>query len=209
VIGNGFDLLQFAPNDVARHRVRAELGVAPETPLVGIVGRDHPVKDHAGFLRAAAVVLRSIPEATFVLAGRDVDGRNARLVSLVADLGIGDRVRLLGERRDVPALMTALDVVVSSSWTEAFPNVVGEAMACGVSCVVTDVGDSAWIVGETGRVVRPRDPGALAAAVQGVLTLEPSARRMLGLAARRRVEREFSLGAVADRYEDLYRSVRA
>lgn len=209
VIGNGFDLAQFAPSDIARHRVRGELGVAPETPLVGAVGRDHPVKDHANYLRAAAVIARSVPDATFVIAGRDVDGRNARLTSLIADLGIGDRVRLLGERSDVPALMAALDVMVSSSWTEAFPNVVGEAMACGLPCVVTDVGDSAWIVGDTGRVVPSRDPNTLAAAVQGVLALEPSARRKLGLAARQRVEREFSLAAAVNRYEDLYRSVRA
>jgi glycosyltransferase involved in cell wall biosynthesis len=103
--------------------------------------------------------------------------------------------------------MAATDVMVSSSWTEAFPNVVGEAMACGVPCVVTDVGDSSWIVGSTGRVVPPRNPEALGAAVRGVLALQPAERKQLGLAARQRVEREFSLGAVAHRYEDLYRTL--
>jgi glycosyltransferase involved in cell wall biosynthesis len=207
VIGNGFDLVQFAPNEVARRRVRAELGVAADVPLVGIVARDHPVKDHANFLHASAAVAATNPETRFVLVGRDVDARNARLMALVTELGLADRVHMLGERRDVPAIMASLDVMVSSSWTEAFPNVVGEAMACGVVCVVTDVGDSSWIVGDTGRVVPPRNPGALAAAVQEVLSLEPAMRRGLGRAARKRVESEFGLGAVAHRYEDVYRSV--
>jgi glycosyltransferase involved in cell wall biosynthesis len=207
VIGNGFDLVQFAPNDIARRRIRAELGIAGDTRVVSLVGRDRPVKDHAGFLRAAALVARDVPNVTFVMAGRGVDATNDRLTSLVAELALGSRVRLLGERRDVAAVMAATDVMVSSSWTETFPNVVGEAMACGVPCVVTDVGDSSWIVGSTGRVVPPRNPEALGAAVRGVLALQPAERKQLGLAARQRMEREFSLGAVAHRYEDLYRTL--
>jgi glycosyltransferase involved in cell wall biosynthesis len=209
VIGNGFDLAQFAPDDLARRRIRGELSLAPDAPVVGLLARDHPVKDHATFLRAASLVAAEVPDARFVLAGRGVDSDNVRLTTLVTELGLGGRVRLLGERGDVPAIMAAVDVMVSSSWTEAFPNVVGEAMACGVPCVVTDVGDSSWIVGDTGRVVAPRRPEALAAAVQGLLSLPPAERRQLGLAARKRVEREFSLGTVGRRYEDLYRSVCA
>jgi glycosyltransferase involved in cell wall biosynthesis len=209
VIGNGFDLAQFAPNNGARRTVRTELAIGSEARVIAIVARDHPVKDHASFLRAAALVAVNDRDAVFVLAGRGVDEQNARLTALAAELGIGHRVRFLGERRDVAAIMAASDVVVSSSWTEAFPNVVGEAMACGVPCVVTDVGDSSWIVGDTGRVVAPRRPEALAAAVQGLLSLSPAERRQLGLAARKRVEREFGLGTVARRYEDLYRSVCA
>ncbi|HUQ79564.1 MAG TPA: glycosyltransferase [Gemmatimonadaceae bacterium] len=207
VIGNGFDVARFTPNDIARRRVRGELGIGGDAPVVSLVGRDDPVKDHAGFLRAAALVARDVPNVTFVMAGRGVDAENDRLTTLVADLALRDRVRLLGDRRDVAAIMAATDVMVSSSWTEAFPNIVGEAMACGVPCVVTDVGDSSWIVGATGRVVPPRNPEALGAAVRGVLALQPAERKQLGLAARQRVEREFSLGAVAHRYEDLYRTL--
>jgi glycosyltransferase involved in cell wall biosynthesis len=207
VIGNGFDLTQFAPNDVARHRIRGELAIGLDAPVVSLIARDHPVKDHATFLRAASSVSRDVPDTCFVLVGRGVDAANVRLTALITELGLGGRVRLLGERSDIPAIMAATDVMVSSSWTEAFPNVVGEAMACGVPCVVTDVGDSSWIVGDTGRVVPPRQPRALAQAVNGVLALPSAERKQLGLAARKRVEREFSLGAVADRYEDLYRSM--
>jgi glycosyltransferase involved in cell wall biosynthesis len=207
VIGNGFDLVQFAPNDIARRRIRAELGIDGDAPVVSLVGRHHPAKDHAGFLRAAALVARDVPDVTFMMAGRGVDAANDRLTSLVAELALGGQVRLLGERRDVAAIMAATDVMVSSSWSETFPSVVGEAMACGVPCVVTDVGDSSWIVGSTGRVVPPRNPEAVGAAVRGVLALPPAERKQLGLAARQRVEREFSLGAVAHCYEDLYRTL--
>jgi len=207
VIGNGFDLVQFAPNDIARRRIRSQLGIDNDVPVVSLVGRDHPVKDHANFVCAAALVARDVPDAVFVMVGRGVDATNARLTALAAELGITERVRMLGERRDVAAIMAATDVMVSSSWTEAFPNVVGEAMACGVPCVVTDVGDSSWIVGSTGRVVPPRNPQALAAAVRGVLALHPTERKQLGVAARQRVEQEFSLAAVAHRYEDLYRTL--
>jgi glycosyltransferase involved in cell wall biosynthesis len=130
------------------------------------------------------------------------------LAGHAAALGLTGRVHALGERRDVPALFAALDVAVSpSACLEGFPNAVGEAMACGAPCVVTDVGDSAWLVGETGRVAPPRDVPALAAALDAMLSLDPLARARLGADARTRVAEHFSLARVVAEYHDLYASL--
>src|SRR5262249_22081389 len=136
-----------------------------------------------------------------------VDRSNPALVALVDSLGLGDRCHLLGPRRDIPRIQAALDLATSSSISEAFPLVVGEAMACGTPCVVTDVGDSALMVGDTGRVVPPRDPVALAEAWRDLLSLGAERRRRLGEDARRRTLELFDLSAVARRYEDLYESL--
>jgi glycosyltransferase involved in cell wall biosynthesis len=204
VIPNGFDTSRFRPDPAARAEVRNEIGIDPEAPLIGLVARYDPFKDHATFLRAAAALVRSRPDARFLLCGHKVDAGNAALVDQIASLGLVQHVRLLGPRRDVQRIYAALDVLAQSSISEAFPLVVGEAMACGVPCAVTDVGDSAFIVGETGRVVPPRDPQALAGAWADLLAIGPDGRRALGLAARERVLERFDLGAVTRRYEDLY-----
>jgi glycosyltransferase involved in cell wall biosynthesis len=208
-IPNGFDTERFRPDRDARTDVRRELGLAPETPLVGLVARYDPFKDHANFLRAAALLAARFPDVRFLLCGDRVDRANAELTGLIASLGIPARCHLLGPRRDVPRIHAALDLLVSSSASEAFPLTLGEAMSCGVPCVATDVGDSALIVGETGRLAPAGDSAALAAACASLLRLEPSDRQRLGQAARRRIKDRFSLGAVAARYEALYAGLAA
>lgn len=209
VIPNGFDTACFAPSDEARRGVRAELGLEEDDILVGMVGRFHPAKDHETFLRAAALVNQSAPDARFVLCGRGVEQGNAELARLVARLGLGARTHMLGERHDMQRLSAAFDLVVSSSFEEGFPNVVGEAMSCGVPCVVTDVSDLPWVVGDTGLVVPPKDPEALARAVRRMLEMSPDGRRRLGEAARRRVVEKFQLKKIKERYEDLYAELAA
>jgi glycosyltransferase involved in cell wall biosynthesis len=204
VIPNGFDLDRFRPDPAARDQVRRELGLAPDTPLVGLVARHDPMKDHATFLHAAALLARGRPDVRFVLCGDRVDGGNAALVAQVVSLGLTRRCHLLGPRRDVPRIDAALDVAASSSISEAFPLAVGEAMCCGVPCAVTDVGDCALIVGPTGRVVPPKDPPALANAWRGLLDLPAAERERLGMAARQRIRERFSIDAVAARYDELY-----
>ena len=204
VIPNGFDTDAFRPDPAARLGIRREIGVDPDATLVGLVARFDPVKDHANFLRAAAILTRRMPDVRFLLCGDKVDDRNASLTAQIDAMGLSGRCHLLGARRDVARVHAALDVATSSSVSEAFPLVIGEAMSCGVPCVATDVGDSALIVGEAGRVVPPRDPLALAEGWLDILTLDPNERRRLGLAARRRVCDLFDLGAVTRRYEALY-----
>jgi glycosyltransferase involved in cell wall biosynthesis len=207
VIPNGFDVGRFRPDPDARASVRGELGVPPNAPLVGLVARYDPFKDHSTFLRAAALLARARPDVHFLLCGTRVDSDNAELVAQVEALGLGGRCHLLGRRGDVQRIHAALDVEASSSISEAFPLVVGEAMACGTPCVVTDVGDSALIVGPTGRVVPPKDPAALAAGAAGLLAMAPDARAALGVAARRRVCERFDLREITRRYEALYEEI--
>lgn len=208
-VPNGFETDTFVPSGAARQEVRAELGLAPGTPLAGFVARYHPVKDHAGLLAAAARVRQVLPAVHFVLAGSGVDADNPVLMQHVLQHGLGDRVHLLGARRDVPRITAALDVAVCASQAEGFPNVVGEAMSCGVPCVVTEVGDCRDIVGTTGAVVRPRDPAAMADGLVRLLSLAPDARAALGLAARERVKALYSIEAVVRQYTDLYLKVQS
>jgi glycosyltransferase involved in cell wall biosynthesis len=205
VIPNGFDTSLFQPSTNARVLIRKELGLPEETFLIGLICRYHPMKDHANFLNSAALLLQEHPDAHFVLIGRGVDWDNQELCQIIQNLSIAHRVHLLGERQDTPRLTAALDISTSSSaYGEAFPLVVGEAMACGVSCVVTDVGDSGWIVGTTGRTVSPRNPNALANAWKELIALAPDQKYELGQEARSRVIEMFSLDAIVQQYEQLY-----
>jgi glycosyltransferase involved in cell wall biosynthesis len=209
-IPNGFDTDHFVPSDEAKISVRSELGITGDVFLIGLICRYHPMKDHLNFLKAASLLLKKHSNVHFILAGDQVDESNSELCEKIHDLQLSNQVHLLGERRDIPRLVAALDIAVSSSYyAEAFPNVVGEAMSCAVPCVVTDVGDSAFIVGDTGRVVQPRDPQALADACSELISLNAYQRRDLGLKARQRILEHFSLDAVVRQYEALYEKIAA
>ena len=207
VIPNGFELDRFTPDAAARASVRAELGVAADTPLVGLIARYDSQKNHPGFVEAAALVAAQLPHVHFVLTGKDVDAANQVLQAAIVQHGLQERMHLLGRRDDVPRLMAALDVLASSSHGEAFPNVLGEAMACGVPCAVTDVGDSADIVGSTGRVVPAGDMQGLARELLALLLLPPAQRATLGQQARQRVQDQYEIGHVARLYEAAYEQV--
>jgi glycosyltransferase involved in cell wall biosynthesis len=208
VITNGFDTDVFRPDPVARLEVRRELGLRPDTPLIGLAARFDPQKDHRNFLDAAALVKEENKQVNFLMCGNNIDDRNPALTSSIEALGLCGRCHLLGPRRDMPRLLASLDLACSSSaFGEALPMTLCEAMACGVPCVTTDIGDSARVVDTTGRVVPPRDPRALALACRELLDLVPEARAQLGLAARRHIQRNYDLTTVARSYEDLYESL--
>jgi len=209
VIPNGFDLDRFAPDPSARLSVRLELGLPADAPLIGMVGRFDPQKNHRGFAAAMQHLRARRPDVHALLAGECIDSKNADLVRWLRDAGVVDICHLLGRRDDVPRVMAALDVLVLPSIGEAFPNVVGEAMASGVPCVVTDVGDAAEIVGDLGRVVASGDMRALADAVAELLALPAPALETLSSQVQRTIRQRFDIAVVARRYEDEYRSVVA
>lgn len=204
LIPNGFDCERFRPDPEARRRMRAELGVPEEAVLVGHAARWHPMKDHLGFVKAAGLAARESGSLVFVAVGTGIDAGNEALAAELRESGLEGRMRLLGEREDMPAVLAALDLFCSSSASEAFPNAVGEAMACGVPCVVTDVGDSRWLAGDTGWVAPPGRPEQLARALLEAASVAREARRGLGERARRRVVDELSLEAMVGRYESLW-----
>jgi len=204
VIPNGFDLSRFVPDAHSRPQVRAELGLAPEVPLVGMVARFDPMKNHTGFIQAAVAVRQQLPAAHFVMIGGGVDAGNASLSAAISAAGLGGAVHLLGLRHDIARLMASLDVLALPSHGEAFPNVLGEAMACGVPCVATDVGDAAYIVGTSGYVVPLGDMAALANRIVQLLRLEPALMEQRRIDARVRIGELFDIQRVVRQYEDLY-----
>ncbi len=194
---NGFDADQWRPDPVDRAKVRAELRIPDADFIIGMVARVDPQKDHANFLAAARLLAATQANLWFLLVGSGTD-----------KLAICDELRhrtlMLGERRDVPRLMRTLDLLVSSSNSEGFPNVIGEAMATGVPCVATNVGDTATIIGDAGRLVPPSDPRALADAIREIIEASADERHALGVRARQRVCNNFSVDDCTKRYAELF-----
>jgi len=192
VIPNGFDLPELVPP-------------VPRKPhVIGIAGRFHPQKDHATFFRAAALTAQTHPQTRFIAAGLGLSHDNPAVASLVAAAGLDpEKIDLRGELNDMADFYGKIDGFVLSSRTEGFPNVLAEAMSYGKPAVTTDVGDAAAVVGDTGFVVPPRNPEALAAAMRSMLDLSPEAYAARARAARGRIETEYALPAVAEKYRDF------
>jgi glycosyltransferase involved in cell wall biosynthesis len=210
VIPNGFATDLFSPPGAAeKQAARSSLGLNSDQVVVVHLARYHPMKNHAGFLAAIRVAARKVPALRVLMAGAGVSSKNEVLSNLACDLGIAERLHMLGEVADVRPLLVASDFLcVSSSWGEAFPNVIGEAMSMGVPCVATDVGDCRAIIGETGGVVPPADVPALAQELIRMGSLSPRERAVLGASARARVQREYEIGAVVRKYEECYKMLR-
>jgi glycosyltransferase involved in cell wall biosynthesis len=204
VIPNGFHVDVFQPSPEARESVRRELGVPADALLVGQIGRFDAQKDHETFFASAAILHRQFPKLYFVLCGSEITWQNVELARWAHAANVASAVRLLGRRGDVARITAALDVATSSSRGEGFPNVLGEAMACGVPCVATDVGDSALIVSRYGLIVPPRDPSALAAACQTLLCQSREARENLGRSARKHIIDHYDIASTVAKYESLY-----
>lgn len=208
LIPNGLDLSAFARDDAGGRTLREELGIPSGAPVIGTLGRFDAMKDYGTFIRAAAEVQKRHPSMRIVMSGRGMGSANEELKRMIADAGLESAISLLGERHDVPRVLSALDVYcLSSAFGEGFPNAVAEAMACEVPVVVTDAGDAAWIAGSD-AIPRQDAPG-LAAAMSGLLSLTEAERRAIGTSLRARVEREFGLTRMIGAYERLYRELAA
>ena len=205
VIPNGFDSDRFRPDATARREMRGELGIDEDTVLICLPARWDPAKDHATFVEAAAGLAHIRRNVSFLLVGDGLEPAAPGIRRLLESHGIGSLVHLLGRRDDMPRIYAASDIVtLSSAFSEAFPNVLGEAMACAVPPVANDIGDCARIVGDTGIVVAPRSPGALVEAWERLMDEGRDARLELGRAARQRVQDLYSLKKIVHQYEGLY-----
>lgn len=192
VVHNGIDTDKFRPDRAGREAVRRELGVGRETCVIGCVGRFSIYKDHDTFIAAAGLIHARTSEVLFLMIGDERGALGVRARDLVKRLGLESCFVFLGARSDVEKLMPACDIGCSSSQTEGFPNVIGEFMACGMPCVVTDVGDSKYVVGDTGFAVEKSDPKALAEGLGRMMRLSAGERGLLGLKARERIINCFS-----------------
>lgn len=197
IIPNGFDARKWTPDPGARHRLRQEVGLPADATIIGFVGRGHRDKDIPNLMSAFRHVSMTDQTAHLVCVGSDIEERYS------SSRGDG-RISYLGQRHDIEHLMPGFDLLCLSSSFEGFPNVIGEAMACGIPCVTTDVGDAATVVADTGWVTPSRDSAALADALLQALAASPEERWARGQAARARIKAHYSLESVVDQYRALY-----
>jgi glycosyltransferase involved in cell wall biosynthesis len=208
IIPNGFDITEFKPDPDAAKNLRLQMGIEPTVSLIGMVARYDPQKDHANFIRAAQIYHQTSPQTHFLLCGEGLTWQNTSIGAEIDAAGLRSQFHLLGRRIDMPTVYPVLSLHgLSSAYGEAFPNALGEAMACGVPCFATDVGDCSFIIGDTGLVVPPKDSQALADAWEQILCLSAEERLTLGERARQRIQQLFSIAQVAWRYEELYEQV--
>ncbi len=199
VIPNGIDTERFRYDPVARVQLRSEWGVADHQKLIGLVARLHPVKDHQTFLKAAALLVKTGTHFRLVCVGDGPAKYKASLQDLAETLGLTNCVTWINARTDVSRIYSALDLLVSSSVYEGFSNVIGEAMACGVPCVATDAGDSAWIVADKDAIVAPKDPESLMAAMERMLNKS----KYDPVLIRKRIVDQFSVDNLVANTEDI------
>ncbi len=204
---DNFDLTAFKTTESAK-LLHSDLQLPEDALLVVSIARYAPMKDHKSLIDAAALVVEKFPLVHFVLVGPGVDQDNAVLCEQIQQLELVEHVHLLGQRTDIQSILNNVNVfVLSSSFSESFPNVLGEAMACEVPCVTTDVGDSKVIVGDTGAVVPPNNPTLLADGMISLIALAPEDLQQLGRKARERIEQNFNLDGADSfvrQYEKLY-----
>jgi len=203
VIPNGFDTRVFAPDPARRQANRARLSIPPDALVIGHVGRFHPTKGHHDLLRAARLICNKQKNVIFLLCVSNVETSNSQLQAWIHEMGLNNQVMLTGLQTDMPAFYNTLDILISSSLSESLPNVIGEAMSCGIPCVATDTGGSSYLVGDSGVVVPVSDPSQLAAAIIQLVE-DQNKRHNLGESARKRILNAFNNERMAGDMDDLY-----
>lgn len=208
VLTNGIDTAEFAPSPERRERLRTQMGVKDEFVWLA-AGRIAPAKDYPSLLQGFAQVRAASPQARLWIAGEAAGPGPGAVEAVTAKLGIEASVRLLGLRRDMPALLDAADAFVLASAWEGMPLALGEAMAMEKPVVATDVGGVRELVGDAGVIVAAKDPEVLARAMLTLMRTSPETRGTVGRGARERIRKQFGIDAKADEWEALYRRVLA
>ena len=202
VIPNGIDTERFQPNQNTGVKLREEWQIPKEKILVGLVARFDPMKDHSTFLKAAAQICQERNDIHFVCVGKGAENYTEEMHNFAENMGLAKKVIWAGACANMPAVYNSLNILVSSSaYGEGFSNVIGEAMACGVPCIVTDVGDSAWIIGNTGIVILPKNPQAL---VDAIKELSQKTNQENGEYIRRRIIIQFSITQLVNKSEEAF-----
>ena len=197
VVPNGIDTERFAPDPEGAAAMRRAWGIKADEIVIGIAARLDPMKDHETYLRAAAIASKAGGNFRFVCVGGGAPHAFERLRARAGELGIADKVVFAGHGSDMPAAYSAFDIAACASVGEGFPNMVAEAMACGVPVVATDVGDCAEIVGDTGWILAPRDSAAMARLWCDLASLPAATRAEMGAAARSRIRDRYGVAALA------------
>ena len=209
MIPNGFDTAVFCPSIDSGKALRARLGLNDDVRLIGTLGRRHEMKAQGDFIRAASLLVEEFPDTHFVLAGKGVTLADEELARLASETNVAGRIHLVGAQAAPAKYLAGLDVFcLSSVYGEGFPNVLGEAMSCGVPCVATDVGEARTIVSEFGEVVPPGDPIALAAGIGRVLQMSDDGVLQLGQECRRSIGERYHIARIVGQYVGLYSAGR-
>jgi glycosyltransferase involved in cell wall biosynthesis len=206
IIPNGFDTHIFAPNRQNGESIRQSLGIPTDSFVIGMVANYHPMKNHALFIEAAQLLAKHQQNTHFILVGRDITLDNREIAALLKRYPpLRTKLHIMGERKDIPAILNALDLfTLTSSYGEGFSNVIGEAMACGVPCVATDVGDTPRIIGNTGQILREATPSSLAFAWLEWINAGETWRKEQGQRAQQRIKKHYSIKDMTAQYQELY-----
>jgi glycosyltransferase involved in cell wall biosynthesis len=207
IIPNGFDTKLFKPNEYARKKVRAELGISENQMVIGTISRFNPQKAPFNFVDAAHKLSRLNSDAKYVMFGSGLEWSNSELTERIDLYGLRSKFHLLGVRHNVAEIISAFDVGVSASISEAFPNCIAEMMSCEIPCVVSNAGDSSLIVDKYGIVVPPGNVAALAKGIYEIMTSDALARKQLGYGARTRIVSTYGLDRYLAQYRELYFNV--
>jgi glycosyltransferase involved in cell wall biosynthesis len=209
VIGNGFESEQLQSSLQQRAELRSSVCLKDEDIAIGTLGRLSQVKGQDVFVRSAGLIAQEYPNVRFLMVGRGLEPVNETLIQWINATGFADRFVLIGERRDVAVVLSAMDIFCLPSLSEGFPNVLGEAMAMGLPCVSTDVGDAGVLLGDTGILVQKDDYEALAVGLKQMLDMSQDERTALGERARLRVQNEFTLEQTRKKFEAVYAELLA
>jgi glycosyltransferase involved in cell wall biosynthesis len=205
-IPNGFDLDKYHPSMRKKSSLRMDLGLPKDSLIVGMISRYDAQKNYEGFIKASGLIHKERRDIFFVLVGAGV-AHHPGLLEAIKKEGVSSVTYLLGERTDIPNIMASIDILASPSHGEAFSMVIGEAMACGTPCVVTDVGDSALIIQDSGSVVKPGDMIGFAGEILKIFQLSKHERKTLSVKSRDRISSNFEIKLIVKKYQTVYRKL--
>lgn len=204
VIPNGFDLEKLKYDQIARKKIRNELNLNDNQILIGCVGRFHVSKGYETLISSSANVLKLHKNVKYLLIGRNLDKENSILIEWINKTGFSENFIMVGEKHNIPEYMNAMDVFCLSSITEGFPNVLGEAMASGLPCVATCVGDVEKITGDTAILIEPNNNELLSKGLNKILSMDSKKRKIMGSKGRRKIEKEYPINLICEKYYNLY-----